>query len=84
MEEATLNIIRGVNAHYWCKGYDACRQLMTARDDRIRIDLSIVDFRGGTCSNHAKCICGKHDYSGSRMEWWCVHNVYLSKQRWSE
>jgi hypothetical protein len=93
MEEATLEIIRGVNAHYesagqpapehvtkaveavrtfargssheksiyryqarlwifgdavgaacWRKGYDACRQLMTVRDDRIRIDLSVGEL----------------------------------------
>jgi hypothetical protein len=93
MEEATLDIIRGINAHYesagqpapehvtkaveavrtfargssheksiyryqarlwifgdavgaacWRKGYEACRQLMTARDDRIRIDLSVGEL----------------------------------------
>ena len=93
MEEATLEIIRGVNSHYeqagqappdpvtkaieavrtfargalhgknidryqarlwifgdavgaacWRKGYDACRQQMTVRDDRIRIDLSIGEL----------------------------------------
>jgi hypothetical protein len=89
MEEATLEIIRGINSHYqsagqpvpdqatkavaaiksfargasyeksiyryqarlwvfgdaagaacWRGGYDACKQQMTVRDDRIRIDLS--------------------------------------------
>src|SRR5882672_5611286 len=93
MEEATLEIIRGVCAHYessgqatpdyvakaveavrtfargatyeksiyryqarlwifgdavgaacWRKGYDACKQQMTARDDRIRVDLSLDEL----------------------------------------
>jgi hypothetical protein len=93
MEEATLEIIRGINSHYesagqpvpdqvtkaveairsfargssyeksiyryqarlwifgdavgaacWRKGYDACKQQMTARDDRIRVDFSIGEL----------------------------------------
>lgn len=93
MEEATLEIIRGINSHYqpagqpvpdpmtkaiaaiksfargasfeksiyryqarlwifgdaagaacWRKGYDACKQQMTARDDRIRVDLSLDEL----------------------------------------
>jgi hypothetical protein len=93
MEEATLEIIRGINSHYesagqpapdqvtkaveairsfargssceksiyryqarlwifgdavgaacWRKGYDACKQQMTTRDDRIRVDFSIGEL----------------------------------------
>ena len=33
-----------VGAACWRKGYEACRQLMTARDDRIRIDLSVGEL----------------------------------------
>ena len=101
MEEATLEIIRGVNSHYqsagrappdvvakaidavksfvrsasyeksisryharlwifgdavgtacWRKGYDACKQQMTVRDDRIRIDLSIGELMHLTSLAH--------------------------------
>ena len=93
MEEATLEIVRGINSHYqsagetvpdqvmnavaaiksfargasfersvyryqarlwifgdaagaacWRKGYDTCRQQMTARDDRIRVDFSLDEL----------------------------------------
>jgi hypothetical protein len=101
MEEATLEIIRGINSHYevagqpapdqvtkaveaiksfargssceksiyryqarlwifgdavgaacWRKGYDACKQQMTARDDRIRVDLSIGELLHLTALAH--------------------------------
>jgi hypothetical protein len=101
MEEATLEIIRGINSHYevagqpapdqvtkaveaiksfargsscersiyryqarlwifgdavgaacWRKGYDACKQQMTARDDRIRIDFSIGELLHLTALAH--------------------------------
>ena len=101
MEEATLEIIRGINSHYevagqpapdqvtkaveaiksfargssceksiyryqarlwifgdavgaacWRKGYDACKQKMTARDDRIRIDFSIGELLHLTALAH--------------------------------
>ena len=101
MEEATLEIIRGINSHYqsagqpvpdqvtkavaaiksfargasfeksiyrfqarlwifgdavgaacWRKGYDACKQQMTVRDDRIRVDLSLDELRHLTALAH--------------------------------
>jgi hypothetical protein len=101
MEEATHEIIRGINSHYesagqappdhvtkaleavksfargacgeknihryqarlwifgdavgracWRKGYDACRLQMTARDDKIRIDLSIAELMHLTSLAH--------------------------------
>lgn len=101
MEEATLEIIRGINSHYecagqpapdqvtkaveaiksfargasceksiyryqarlwifgdavgaacWRKGYEACKQQMTARDDRIRVDFSITELLHLTALAH--------------------------------
>jgi hypothetical protein len=101
MEEATLEIIRGINSHYeaagqpapdqvtkaveaiksfargssceksiyryqarlwifgdavgaacWRKGYDACKQQMTARDDRIRVDFAIGELLHLTALAH--------------------------------
>src|SRR5260370_33211688 len=41
-----------VGAACWRKGYDACKQQMTARDDRIRVDFAIGELLHLTALAH--------------------------------
>jgi len=117
MEEATLEIIRGINSHYecagqpapdqvtkaveaiksfargasceksiyryqarlwifgdavgaacWRKGYEACKQQMTARDDHIRVDFSITELMHLTALAHLGFKKMMHNDRGIEMQ----------------